>query len=434
MKIIAQFGMIGFDVSIQEMASSLVLGATLCFIPEAIKQDMPRLLKFLSQNKITKLFLPTPALGRFVKLAIRFNPMLDCLNEIIVAGDQLIVSSYIKDFFQSSYPHIILTNQYGPSETHVVTSYSLQSEKDFSTVYPPIGEPIANITIQLQNEQGQSIGAEDELGDLTVFYNDLTNNKYYVTGDMCNIRNGIIRFIGRQDDQIKLSGFRVDLSEITLLCKESSAVKDCVVRCEHVNSAIIVAYLVLYPGIDKDWFITTMQANMLTLLPGYMQPKLVICDAIPYFSNGKIAYARLPKQPELAMHSSPVNQDISLQRTVLGIYQDVMHCDSFGLHDDFFNHAGASLQAITIMHHLERVCKTHLTYSVFLRHPTPFQMVSYLNSQKEKIATKPGSPVFTYRFTRQNVSTCFYSSNRGYALLLSRFNQGFTLVGCGCRF
>ena len=142
-----------------------------------------------------------------------------------------------------------LENQYGPTESHVVTAYSLQGPATRWTALPPIGRPIANIRIYLLDPRGGSVpvGVPGELhiGGVGVgrgYLNraELTAEKFvpdpfgpeagarlYRTGDLVRyLADGNIEFLGRIDDQVKVRGFRVELGEIETVLREHPAVRE----------------------------------------------------------------------------------------------------------------------------------------------------------------------------------------------------------------
>jgi non-ribosomal peptide synthase protein (TIGR01720 family) len=142
----AQFSNFGFDVCVQEIFFSLLNGLTLYIIPETLKKSPDKLVQFILDKQINQLFLPTAFLNIFCQTAIQCN---DCpekwyhLQHIIVAGEKLKLNNTSLDFFKQ-YQHIRLHNHYGPSETHVVTTYTLDNTLSTWPATPSIGKPIDN--------------------------------------------------------------------------------------------------------------------------------------------------------------------------------------------------------------------------------------------------------------------------------------------------
>ena len=243
-----QFSAMNFDVSVQEIFSTLCVGATLVLITEEMRRDPFALLAYLREQAITRLFLPFIALQQLAEVAN--GQMPPTLREVITAGEQLQITSAIRAWFEGS--RCTLTNQYGPTESHVVTAYRLADEVSEWPSLPPIGRPIANTQIYILDayQQPVPIGVAGELyigGDsLARGYlnrpqlteekfirrsfpsvaNPFDDGKLYKTGDLCRYvaaPNGeapLIEFLGRIDHQVKIRGFRVELGEIEALLSQ----------------------------------------------------------------------------------------------------------------------------------------------------------------------------------------------------------------------
>jgi amino acid adenylation domain-containing protein len=138
-----QFTPISFDVSFQEIFSTLCSGGTLVLVSDSTRRNAEALLHYLSEQAIERLFLPYIALQHLAEVAKTQITLPIYLREVITAGEQLKITDSISHWF-SRLEDCTLENQYGPSESHVVTAYTLSgSPKQWSNL-PPIGKPIAN--------------------------------------------------------------------------------------------------------------------------------------------------------------------------------------------------------------------------------------------------------------------------------------------------
>jgi amino acid adenylation domain-containing protein len=146
-----QFASLSFDVFFQECFATWSSGGTLVMVSESQRRDRDRLLATIQEQAIERLFLPFVALSQLAESAQRQGFVPTSLKEVITAGEQLQITPAIRSLFQNL-PHCKLVNQYGPSETHVVTAYPLSgSPKNWSPL-PPIGHPIANVQVYLLDE------------------------------------------------------------------------------------------------------------------------------------------------------------------------------------------------------------------------------------------------------------------------------------------
>ena len=145
-----QFTSLSFDVSFQEIFSTLAGGGVLHVISEESRKDLPQLLNHINDQHIERLFVPFVALDYLSRAFADRQPMECRLREVITAGEQLQITPAIAQLFQSD-PASILVNHYGPTETHVATWYRLEAERASWPKLPPIGKPIANAQVYVMN-------------------------------------------------------------------------------------------------------------------------------------------------------------------------------------------------------------------------------------------------------------------------------------------
>ncbi|HEY0602497.1 MAG TPA: amino acid adenylation domain-containing protein, partial [Herpetosiphonaceae bacterium] len=266
-----QFAPISFDVSCQEIFTSLSSGGTLVLISEEQRHDPAALLAILRDQQIERLFLPFVALQQLAEAAITLDLIPDSLREIMTAGEQLQISPAIAAFFERL-PACALHNQYGPSETHVVTHYTLSGAPATWAALPPIGRPIAGTQIYLLDRRMQPVplGAVGELyaGGVALargynqrpaltaekfvpdLFSRIPGSRLYRTGDLARYRaDGTIECLGRTDAQVKIRGFRIELGEIEAVLATHPQISECVVvaRADAGGHQRLVAYVTEEP-------------------------------------------------------------------------------------------------------------------------------------------------------------------------------------------
>ena len=157
-----QFASFSFDVSFQEIFSTFASGGELVMISEDQRQDLPQLAKFITAEKIERLYLPYAALPALAEAWASHPPSV--LADIIVAGEALKVTDTVRALF-GQLPGACLHNQYGPSETHVVTALTLAGDPDDWPALPSIGYPVANTQAYVldANQQPVPVGLPGEL-------------------------------------------------------------------------------------------------------------------------------------------------------------------------------------------------------------------------------------------------------------------------------
>jgi len=271
-----QFTTISFDAHFPEYFTTWGAGGEVVSVEESIRRDSARLLAFLDSRGIERIYLPLVALQQLADVATTYGPFPRNLKEVVTAGEQLRVNDVLRGFFEHL-PECRLHNHYGPSETHVVTAYTLVGPPSDWPVLPPIGTPIPNVAVRLIGEDGNDVrrGESGELWASGVCLADgywkrpeLTASRFlagpppdgdrmYRTGDLARENEaGELEFLGRLDDQVKIRGQRVEPGEIEAEILKHPGVKECaVVASEGSHSGRrLIAYLVLdssRPGMEE---------------------------------------------------------------------------------------------------------------------------------------------------------------------------------------
>ena len=276
-----QFSPLSFDVSFQEIWATLSAGGTLVLIDEATRIDARRLLGFLREQRIDRLFLPFVALQALSDAAEHANDLPSSLKEVITAGEQLQITPAVARFFARLAP-CALYNHYGPSETHVVTSYKLEGTPDLWPRLPPIGRAIDNVRTYVLGDDGQPVPDGElegglyiggvALADGYVGRPELTRERFlpdpfhgepgarmYRTGDLVQLLpGGDLQFLGRRDGQVKVRGFRIELGEIEVALSRHPSVSQVAVIARQDGPAgtqgekRLVAYLVPAQGQSRS--------------------------------------------------------------------------------------------------------------------------------------------------------------------------------------
>ena len=137
-----QFASLNFDISFEEIFSTLAAGACLFVVSESVRVDIPALGRFIDENRIERFHLPVLVLQKLAEEFFDKPQTLLNLRELMVGGEQLQITSDIVGLF-ARLKACTLYNHYGPSETHVVTSFTLPANSETWPVLPPLGRPIA---------------------------------------------------------------------------------------------------------------------------------------------------------------------------------------------------------------------------------------------------------------------------------------------------
>ena len=388
-----QFTSLSFDVSFQEIFSTWCSGGALVSISESLRRDPYALLRFLREENIARLFLPFIALQHLAEMAQEEENLPGHLLEIVTAGEQLQVTRQLIAFFRRM-PQCSLYNHYGPSETHVVTSFQLTGTPDTWPTLPAIGKPIANTQIYILDPflspVPAGVSGELYIGGVSLakgYLNrpELTSERFvadpfasapgsrlYKTGDVArSLPDGNIECLGRSDHQVKIRGFRIELGEVESALAQHHAIGQAVVVVrEYVpGDKRLVAYLVpAAEGLD----IAEVRRFLAKSLPEYMVPSsFSILPAFPLTPSGKIDRRSLPlPSPEVRNRADvilPRNQQESL---LASIFQKVLNTDSVSITDNFFDLGGHSLLAARMLAEVRKATGREIPLSALFRGPT----------------------------------------------------------------
>nr|WP_304622151.1 non-ribosomal peptide synthetase [Pantoea sp. Tr-811] len=372
-----------FDVSVWEFLWPLQTGARLVMARPGGHRDPDYLRQVIEHEAITTLHFVPSMLDVFLSstpdtTALPVGAGLPAntgkagailhaspLKRVLCSGEAL-PGSLVRRF-HTQLPGIDLHNLYGPTEAAVdVSAWHCLTAPDNT----PIGKPIANTTLYVLDPQGQPVpqGVTGELfiggvqvargylnrAELTAerFLDDpfAPGGRLYRTGDLARHRaDGNLEYLGRNDDQVKLRGLRIELGEIQAGLTAIAGIKEAVVIAREQR---LVAY---YTGEPQST--QTLRTALLAHLPEFMVPALFIhLEALPLSPNGKLDRKALP-QPE-AIEERPYEAPQGETEILLAaLWCELLNLERVGRHDNFFELGGHSLAAIRL---LDKLTKANL--------------------------------------------------------------------------
>ncbi|MES1244348.1 MAG: non-ribosomal peptide synthase/polyketide synthase [Acidobacteriota bacterium] len=376
-----QFTSLSFDVSFQEIFSTLWAGGTLVLVSEDVRRDPSALARLLAEERVERLFLPFVALQQLAMAGLE-GAFPSSLREVMSAGEQLYVTPQVAAMF-SRLPGAELHNHYGPSETHAVTWLRLSGDPAAWPERPPIGGPIDHARVYVLDPDLNPVplGVAGEIWvagaglargylrrpRLTAerFLPDpfpwaegwAPGDRMYRTGDLARRRtDGVLEFLGRGDSQVKIRGHRVELFEVETVLARHPAVQQAAaaavsVRGEGSASRRLVAYVVLREGVKAPAF-GELRAFLAASLPDPMVPTAwAVIDALPLTATGKLdrrALARIEPQEGAADGGDFVAPRTPAEELLATIWAEVLGVARVGAHQDFFELGGHSLLATQV--------------------------------------------------------------------------------------
>ncbi|MET0236766.1 MAG: amino acid adenylation domain-containing protein [Kibdelosporangium sp.] len=373
----AQWTSLSFDVSVQEIFTTLAAGSTLVLVDEQSRHDLATV---VARYQVQRLFLPfTP-----LKYMVEAQPELPSLREICSAGESLALTPALRQFL-ARHPECRLHNQYGPTEASViVTSHRVNPEGE---AHPPIGTPIDGVRLRVVDVSGRDVpvgvAGELHIGGLPVALGyvgqdseafvpdpDEPGAKVYRTGDLVRWRSdGTVEFLGRLDDQVKIRGHRVEPGEVEVVLAGIEGVANAavVVRPDARGEPELVAYVV--PKREAT-DVTTFQRELAQILPDYLVPRRwTALDRLPYTVNGKLDRDRLPVPESRAADEGDV-PSTRAERLLHDLWRAELGVDAVPVTRSFFELGGHSLIALRLVNRMASAHGIEVSMTEFFRTPT----------------------------------------------------------------
>lgn len=349
---------VGFDAAVWEIWPALTVGATLVIPDEKVRLEAEALRDWLVAERVTISFVSTALAEQLIALSW---PAQTALRFLLTGADTL--QRYPADGLPFAF-----VNNYGPTECTVVTTSGVIPPQKNGAVLPSIGAPIDHVQVHIVDENLRKV-ADGATGEICIsgagvgrgyrnrpeqtaaaFVVDpfSTDGLLYKTGDRGRrLPNGEIEFLGRNDDQIKIRGYRVELSEINAILNEHPSVRASIViaREDTPGEKRLVAYVIGAAAPDEQ----SLREALRQRLPDYMEPSAFVwLDEFPLTANGKIDRAALP-EPSVDRGTDFVAPRTPVEETLAGIITEVLKLPRVSVQDDFFELGAHSLLGAQII-------------------------------------------------------------------------------------
>ncbi|CAH0229002.1 non-ribosomal peptide synthetase [Pseudomonas carnis] len=366
--VLMQKAPISFDVSVWECFWPLIAGCRLVLAGPGEHRDPHRIAQLVQEHGVTTLHFVPPLLQLFID-----EPLVaECtsLRRLFSGGEAL--PAELRNRVLARLPAVQLHNRYGPTETAINVTHWQCAASDGER--SPIGRPLGNVICRVLDEQLNPLpaGVPGELciggiglargylgrAGLTAerFVADplgAAGTRLYRTGDRARWNaDGVLEYLGRLDQQVKLRGFRVEPEEIEARLLGQVGVVQAVVL---VRDAQLIGYYTADTELDEQRVKTALAAE----LPEYMVPALLMrLDAMPLSPSGKLDRRALPEPVwQTREHVEP---HTPLQLQIAAIWREVLGLPRIGLRDDFFALGGHSLLATQIISRTRQACDVEL--------------------------------------------------------------------------
>ena len=324
------------------------------------------------------------------------------MRHLIVTGEEYKVALAQKAY--EILPETLIVNAYGPTEaSDDVTHYFLDGDFQYDSL--PIGKPLQNINIYVVDERMNlcPIGVKGEIcvSGISVGKGYLNNDKkteavfkkdpfvsergkMYMTRDLGSyLPDGNIQFFGRKDDQIKINGNRVELSDIEQNLAKNAEVKEVAVLLKDADSTspYLCAYISLKEGETASE--ESIKSTLAKFVPSYMIPsEFIFQDEMPHLPNGKVDRVRL-KMMRSHKQKEAIDASTVLEKKLIAIWSEVLNHKVLSVTDNFFDLGGNSLIAMQMTLKVNQMFNTELEIQDVFDYPTIKKLAHTLEQMQE---------------------------------------------------
>jgi amino acid adenylation domain-containing protein len=398
---VGQISSISFDAFTYEMWATLVHGAHLVVlpaVPDLLAADFQRQMR---RYRISAMLVPTMVVNHVVR---EDRDAFASLRLLQVGGDVLLPSA-CADLFAGSFSGE-LVNLYGPAEISTACTSHRVTPADAQADSIPIGRPLDGVAVYLLSPDGEQVGA-GEVGEMFVsgpgvargYLGDaeLTAQRFqanlfpggtdrmYRTGDLARCRaDGVLEFVGRADDQVKVRGYRVEPGEVERTLRRHPEVYDAVVLADgEPGDRRLTAFVIGQQSLVLRDLRDFAEAE----LPEFMVPShFVTITEVPVTVHGKRDLDGLREQirSERDRQQRHVPPGTETERYLARLWEDLLGVERVGGTDEFFALGGHSLQAFRVQRRVRRDLGVDVQYRDLLRNAVLRDLAAVIDSARDE--------------------------------------------------
>ncbi|MEV6345245.1 amino acid adenylation domain-containing protein [Actinoplanes sp. NPDC051851] len=384
-----QFAALTFDVAAEELFTTLIRGATVVLLPDGPVPGIPEMTALAARERLTVLNLPASYWHEWVPQLGQCPVTADL--RLVVVGSERVDGTRLEQWRAAVPDRVRWLNAYGPTEATITATVYEPGARHVTAGTVPIGQPLPGVRAYVLDGSLHPVppGVPGELylagpgvaqgytGDPAktgaAFLADPwgpPGSRMYATRDRARRTvTGVLEFLGRTDDQVKLRGFRIEPGEIEAALTSHPRVREAAVllREDRPGHPALTGYVVA----DGPLSAADLRAHLDQRLPGYLVPAaFLLLDRLPRGERGKIDRASLPAPEGPATAPAAEQPTGALERTVAGVWCEVLSVDRVGMDDNFFDLGGHSLLLVRVQGRLVERLGRPVAVVDLLRHPT----------------------------------------------------------------
>ncbi|HEX4963095.1 MAG TPA: non-ribosomal peptide synthase/polyketide synthase, partial [Thermoanaerobaculia bacterium] len=386
---IAHVSNVSFDAATFEIWGALLHGGTVVGIEREVTLSPQAFTAEIKRRGVTSLFVTT---ALFNQLAREAPEGLAGLRNLLFGGEAC-DPRLVREVLEKGAPERLL-HVYGPTESTTFATWQQVITVPASASTVPVGRPLANTTAFVLDRglrpaptgvPGELLLGGDGLAQGYWRRPELTAERFvpspwgpagsrlYRTGDLVRwLPGGMLEFLGRIDQQVKLRGFRIEPGEIEAVLASHPTVLAAVVKVWEPSPGDrrLAAWIVGKGGAAPDG--RELRAFLEDRLPVYMVPSAFVALAeLPLTPNGKVDRQALPAPGAADVGAIPSRAPATPEEELLaGIWSSVLHLDAVGAEDDFFALGGHSLLATQVVSRVRGLFGVELPLRSLFEQPT----------------------------------------------------------------
>ncbi|MCA1216979.1 non-ribosomal peptide synthetase [Streptomyces sp. 8L] len=366
-----------FDLSVFDVFAALTAGGAVVVVCEEERGDARAWAKLVREHAVTVLNCVPVLLDMLLVAAgdAADGGLGDTLGLVLLGGDW--VGTDLPGRLAARVPGCRFVALGGTTETAIhSTVYEVEDPDALPASWRavPYGTPLGGVACRVVDEQGRD-RPEWAAGELWIGGAGLARGyrgdpartadrfvehdglRWYRTGDLARyLPGGVLEFLGRADQQVKLRGYRIELGEVEAALAAQPGVKRAVACCSKRNGGSLRAMVEADPGTDE----AALREDAGSRLPGYMVPdRVVVRDALPLNRNGKPDRAAIADALWTAGEAAgPAAPSGALEALLLTVWQEILRAPDLGPEDDFISGGGDSVLATRIVARLRDLTQT----------------------------------------------------------------------------
>jgi tyrocidine synthetase-3 len=381
----ALYSSLAFDLTVTSIYVPLITGNTVAVFHRESKEALLEEIVAGDQIGICKL---TPS---HLTLVRNRDNRQSRIKRFIVGGEAF-GTELARDIHESFGSGLEIFNEYGPTEATVGCMIYQYDAINDTRANVPIGKPAANVSLYLldrwlapvpSNVTGELFIAGPDLAQGYLNRPSLTAERFvpnpfvdgqrmYRTGDLCRrLPGGDFEYLGREDEQVKFRGYRVELNEIRFALMKHPQVSDgaVLIRQDKNGNDVMVAYYVSDEELDSAELHKFLSESVIDeTVPNFFMH----LSKLPLTINGKLDVAALPSLEETKekLHRTYAPPETPQEVRLAAIWAEVLSLERVGIHEDFFELGGHSLLAAQIIHRINQTFQIDLPMRTIFDQPT----------------------------------------------------------------